>query len=108
MKCSWRASTTSRPTITRSVWEEAKEQYLHNIASKISDHNIPNELILNADQTPSKYVSTSKVTMAETGKKNVPISGGADKHTVTLTAVQSLQGKMLPFQITYSGKTKRS
>ena len=48
MKFSRRASTTSRPTITRSVWEE--EQYLHNIASKVSEHNIPNELILNADQ----------------------------------------------------------
>ena len=71
MKFSRRASTTSRPAITRSVWEEAKEQYLHNIASKVSEHNIPNELILNADQTQSKYVSTSKVTMAETGKKNV-------------------------------------
>ena len=73
----------------------------------VSEHNILNEFILNADQIQSKYVSTSKVTMAETGKKNVPISGGADKRTVTLTALQSLQGKMLPFQIIYSGKTKR-
>ena len=106
MKFSRRASTTSRPTITRSVWEEAKEKYLHNIASEVSEHNIPNELILNADQTPSKYVSTSKVTMAETGKKNVPISGGADKRMVTLTAVQSLQGKILPFQSSTLGKPK--
>ena len=107
MRLSRRVSTTSRPIITRSIWEESKERYLSEIASKVSDHNIPDELIFNADQTPSKYVAASKVTMAETNKKNIPIKGASDKRAITLTVIQSLSGDILPLQIIYTGKTKR-
>ena len=60
------------------------------------------------DQTPSKYVNTSKVTMAAKNTKHVAIKGGADKRAITITVIQSLSGEMLPFQIIYKGKTKRS
>lgn len=107
MKFSRRCSTTSRPIITRSVWEETRDQFLHDIASKVSEYNIPENLIYNADQTPSKYVPTSNITMAQTNAKHVAIKGGADKRSITVTVTQSLSGEMLPFQIIYTGKTKR-
>lgn len=108
MQFSRRCSTTSRPIITRSVWEETRDQFLHEIASKVSEHDIPDELIFNSDQTPSKYVATSKITMAQKNTKHVAIKGGSDKRGITLTVAQSLKGEILPFQIIYTGKTKRS
>ena len=65
MKLSRRVSTTSRPIITHELWEEISTQYLHDIAFLTVSHKIPDELILNLDQTPSKFVAASKVTMAE-------------------------------------------
>jgi len=37
-------------------------------------YSIPAELVLNADQTPSSYVSVGKQTMAIHGSKSVPVS----------------------------------
>ena len=72
-------------------------------------HNIPQELVLNADQTPSSYVSVGRMTMAEKNSKSVPIKGLTDKRNITLTFVISLAGEFLPMQVPiYLGKTKAS
>ena len=68
MKFSHRAVTTSRPVITRSLWVEIKLQFLYEITDKVLKHNIPDELIINVDQTPSKFVATDNVTMAAKGE----------------------------------------
>ena len=65
-------------------------------------------MIFNIDQTPSKYVPTSKVTMARRGSKQVSLAGSNDKRTITATYAQTLAGDILPFQLIYKGKTKRS
>ena len=80
---------------------------MHNIASAVRSYNIPVELILNADQTPSKCVPTTNVTMAEQGVAHMPVRGGDDKRAIAVTVIQSLSGKMLLFQIIYTGKTER-
>lgn len=64
---------------------------------KISD-----ELILNLDQTSSKFVAASKGTMAEKGSKHVSIVGGTDKRCITLTVTESLSGQLLPLQVVYN------
>ena len=74
----------------------------------IKQHNIPPEVILNADQTPSSYVSVGRMTMAATNSQSVPIKGLTDKRNITLTFVISLSGEFLPLQIIYQGKTKAS
>ena len=71
-------------------------------------YSIPAELVLNADQTPSSYVSVGKQTMAIHGSKSVPIAGLSDKRNITLTFVVSLAGELLPMQTIYAGKTKQS
>ena len=68
---------------------------------------IPDELILNRDQTPSKFVAASKVIMAEQGSKHVAIAGGSDKRCITLIVTESVSGKLLPLQVIYKGKTGR-
>ena len=75
---------------------------------KIKLHSIPPQLVLNADQTPSSYVSVGKQTMASRGSKSVPIAGLTDKRNITLTFTVSLAGEFLPMQVIYAGKTKLS
>ena len=75
-------STTCRPIITHALWEEINTQYLHDISFLVQAHEILDELILNLDETPSKFVAASKVTMAEKGSKYVSVAGGTDKQTL--------------------------
>ena len=71
-------------------------------------YSIPAELLFNADQTPSSYLSVGKQTMAAHGSKSIPIAGLSNKRNITLTFVVSLAGECLPMQIIYAGKTKQS
>ena len=105
MNLSRRMVTTSRPTVTRSIWLETRTQYLHDIVHTVVSHSIPNELIINADQTPSKYVPTANVTMADKNSKHVARKGANDKGGITVTLGESLSGEILPMQLIYKGKT---
>ena len=107
MNFSRRAATTSKTVITWSLWEEINSQYLHDIASAVQTNIISDELILKEDQTPSKYVPTTNVTMAEQGTAHIPIRGRDDKQALTVTVIQSLSCKMLHFQNIYAGKTEK-
>ena len=64
-------------------------------------YSIPPELVLNADQTPSSFVSFWKVTMAAKGVKSVPVEGLTDKRNITLTFVVTFKGDFLPMQVIY-------
>ena len=78
------------------------------MVQKVEKHNIPHSLIINADQTPSKYVPVGRSTLAENNVKDVPISGSADKRSITATFAETLDGSFLPFQLIYKGKTTQS
>ena len=80
----------------------------NDTALAVLKYNIPGELILNIDQTPSKFVPTENVTKAETGSKHVSRKGGNDKRSITVTLPETITGKILPFQLIYTGKTARS
>ena len=58
-----RMGTSSRPPAPQGLHKECRKQYLHDILEVVKKHNIPPELILNSDQTPSSYVSVGKQTM---------------------------------------------
>ena len=103
-----RLGTTSRPPVPRGLYEECRQNFLGDISFKVKQHSIPPDLILNADQTPSSYVSVGNQTMALCGAKSVPIKGLTDKRNITLTFVISLSGNFLPMQVIYTGKTKAS
>ena len=60
-----RMVTTSRPVITRALWLETRDGFLNEIAEAVATYNIPDQLIINVDQTPSKFVPTENVTMAK-------------------------------------------
>ena len=88
MKFSRRADTTSRLVITRSLWIEAnglKLLCLYDISDIVLPCNIPDELIINADQTPSKYFATDNVTIAAKREKHIYRTGSNDKRSITVT-----------------------
>ena len=60
-----RTVTTSKPVVTEALWIEIRTLFLHGICTLVQTYNIPDELIINVHQTPSKYVATSSFTMAE-------------------------------------------
>ena len=46
--------------------------------------------------------------MAEKGEKHISRAGATDKRAITVTLCETLDGQILPFQLIYTGKTKRS
>ena len=103
-----RMKTTGKVEIPEGAKQEAELLYLRNIKTLVEEHNIPQNLILNLDQTPLKYVPVSHNTMAKKGIKSVAIAGSADKRSITGTFVITLNGDLLPLQLIYGGKTKQS
>ena len=65
-------------------------------------------MVINSNQTPSKYVQVGRFTKAPKGGKKVGVAKIADKRNITLTLTVTMDGKVLPFQAIYMGKTKQS
>ena len=103
-----RTATTGKMQITDDAKKEMAFQYHYKIVTHREEYNIPDSLILNSDQTPSKYVTVVRTTMAPKNVKHVAVAGLNDRRAITLTLTISLDGKMLPFQAIYGGKTKQS
>ena len=71
-------------------------------------YQIPPSLIIDFDQTPSKYVQISSNKMKKKGTKKVPISGIDNKRSITATFSITMKNKCLPMQLIYKGKTTQS
>lgn len=74
-----RFGTTGKVPIPEALRKELETSYLHDIVRKIENNNIPPSMVLNLDQTPSKYVPVSNRTLATKGAKTVSIKGSNDK-----------------------------
>ena len=77
-----------------------RTKFLHDIVSVTIEDEIPDELIINVDQTPSKFVPTENVTMAEKNSTHVSKKGASDKHGITVTFAETLSGQISA----YAGK----
>ena len=65
-------------------------------------------MILNLDQMPLKYAPCSRHTLEKKNAKHVAIAGTSYKNAITGTFLITLEGKCLPFQLIYGGKTSKS
>ena len=99
--------TTGKVRIPLGAQREAELKLLHQIVNHVETHKIPHSLIINFDQTPSKYVQVSAMTMDNKGTSNVPIEGINDKKSITATFSVTLDNKFLPMQLIYKGKTNQ-
>ena len=97
----------SKSKLTPSNFTEIKELYLTDIYSVVKFEEIPDELVLNWDQTAMKVVPSSAWTMEKRGTKRVEISALDDKRQITAVFACSMSGKFLPIQLIYKGTTKK-
>ena len=101
-----RKATTSARTLPEN-FSTIKYEFLNRITTNAVQHNIPDELILNFDQTGLKFVPCGEWTMKQKGSKRVEIAGLSDKRMITAVVASTLSGDMLPVQLIYDGKTDR-
>ena len=103
-----RRGTTSKLEIPDGAFKEAQLLFTHDIVSKLDKYNIPDSLIINIDQTPTKCVPVSRSTLAKKNSKAVTIRGSSDKRSITAIFSITFSGKFLPMQLIYGGKTTKS
>ena len=86
---------------------ELKENFLKTFSDKVVKYKIPDELILNFDQTGVSIVPVSNWTLESEGSQQVEITGLEDKRQVTVLLAETLAGDLLPPQVIYEGKTNQ-
>ncbi len=84
-----------------------KEEFLRSIQSIVKEHDIPDELIVNFDQTGVSIIPVDDWTMEQEGSSDVPITGLDDKRMITVLLCYSLKLDMLPPQVIYHGTTPK-
>ena len=95
-----RRGTTAKLEIPDGAFKEAQLLFTHDIVSKVDKFNIPDSLIINIDQTLTKYVPVSRSTLAK--------KGSSDKRSIIATFSITFSGKFLPMQLIYERKTTKS
>ena len=96
---------TTKMKVLSSNFERLKKQFLSDIHAVVAMEEIPRQLIINWDQTGIKYVPVANWTFEEKGAKRVEITGMDDKRQITVLLLCSMDGKLLPTQVIYAGKT---
>ena len=94
-----RMSTTGKVEIREGAKYKAQLVYLHNIVAIAEEHKVPSCLILNLEQTPSKYIQVERQSLAKKDSKSVSIAGSTDKRSITRTFIITLSRKFLPMQL---------
>lgn len=97
---------TNAGKVSVAHFEELKEFFLADISAEVVMNDIPDELILNWDQTPLRLVPPGDWTMHKSGEELVPIAKLDDKRQITGVFAVSLAGTYLPPQLIYTGKTE--
>ena len=107
MKFVKRKATTKKSAITVSNFDEIKDNFLMDIKAAVVMEEVPDDMILNWDQTTIKYIPVSNWTMATEGSKRIELIGQDDKRQITATFAGTLTGQFLPIQLVYEGKTTK-
>ena len=85
--------------------DEIAGKFHRQIGRRIHKYKVPDELIINWNQTSVDVVPASNWTMNLRGEKQVPVKGTDDKRQYTSLLACTLSGQLLPPQIIYQGKT---
>ena len=102
-----RRGTTSKSKNLVEQFEELKREFLEQVVTTVTMEEIPQEFILNWDQSGLNIVPSSAWTMEQRGAKRVELTGLNDKRQITAVFCGTLSGDFLPIQLVYQGKTKR-
>ena len=97
-KMTRRLATTSKRPIAPGILKGTKLHFQRKIKQLQSSHEIPDNPILNFDQTPLPYVYSSNHTLHKNGASSVPIVGKAKKKQISGTFTVAKSGILLPIQ----------
>jgi len=106
-KMTSRMATTAKIPIAPALLNETKLDFQRKIKELQAWHEIPEDLIVNFDQTPLPYICTGKRTYHKQGSSNVPLVGKGKKKQITGTFAVTMTGQFLPMQLIYQGTTNR-
>ena len=85
-------------------FDEIKSEFLNRVSNACQEDSVTdNRMIINFDQTGTKFVPTSEWTMESQGSKQVPIKGNEDKREMTVLLSCNMKGEMLLAQLIYQG-----
>jgi len=103
-----RATTKMRNEIPAD-YEAKKEQFILHVAKAIKDHNVPDPLIVNIDETNTQFVPSVKRTRCKKGTRRVRIIGvGHEKPQITVTIGAAANGEVVePTPLIFGGVTNR-
>ena len=87
--------------------EVVREKFQRRIGRRVRKYGIPDELIINWDQTAVEVIPCGNWTMNHRGDNQVEIRGVDDKRQYTALLACTMSGEMLPPQIIYQGTTER-
>ncbi|KAK3082872.1 hypothetical protein FSP39_007612 [Pinctada imbricata] len=88
-----------------SDFEKKLTDFHQRIAMDVKKYDIPDDLIMNWDETGVNMVPVGEWTMSTCGAKQVTIKGLDDKRQITAVLGATLSGTLLPPQLIYEGKT---
>ena len=88
-------------------FDQIQTNYLQKITDITTTDDIPDDLIINWDQTATNLLPGGNWTMEKRGKEQVPIHGMDDKRQITLLLSITKSGTLLPPQLLYAGKTPK-
>ncbi|CAH1257592.1 POGZ [Branchiostoma lanceolatum] len=86
-------------------FEGTRDEFLARIKETVTEFGIPDDMIINWDQTGVNIVPVGDWTLEEAGARQVPVIGLEDKRQITLLLAISLSGNLIPPQVLYQGKT---
>jgi hypothetical protein len=77
----------------------------YSIAALVKTYDIPEELVINSDQTALHIRPSTDQTYDVRGVKDVKSLGKDDKCQITCTISSAASGDLLPLQLIFQGKT---
>ena len=102
-----RGSTQAKKSVSSAKYLHLRSTYPRQISGIVAIHKIPQEMVVNWDQSGINIVLSSNWMMEQEGASWVEIVRLNDKRQTTMTFAASLSGDFLPPQILYQGKTER-
>ena len=78
------------------LFNEIKDVFLANVTAEVIMNDIPDDLIINWDQTALQFVPTGQWTMRQSGDKVIPVSHSDNKRQITAVLAATMKGEYLP------------
>ena len=94
-----RIKTTGKVHIPVGAQKEPELKFLHQIVNQVEKYQITPSLNISFNQTPSKYVQVSSMTIVKRRETNVLIAGANDKRSITATSPITFDNTFLPMQL---------